>query len=398
MRQIHLWPEESIASNNLTTVSITIETPNQQRTRLWYRIPSEYSQLLTKSSDPFVVATIFLAMKHSANLIVHGQVSPSLLQNLAEFQAAWHCWHPQHYQQVEITGEIEQELEKTITEERAISTFSGGVDSCFTAFRHRTGSCGRLQRNLSAGLMVHGFDIPLSQQQIFDRAVEKSKAILASLGMELIPMATNFRELKLDWEDAFGAAAASCLMLLQNGYTTGLICGSAVYSALLLPYGSNPITDPLLASKSFAILHDGAGFTRLEKIKEIGKWPEALQNLRVCWEGDLQDRNCGHCEKCVRTILGFRVMGISLPPSFEQDVTDSQILALKGVQEDQLTELEPILEAAKAAGISDSWVNALAKSIARNRQTAKMQAYLATLKKLLPDPLRHLWQQLHRRK
>ncbi|WP_375515647.1 hypothetical protein [uncultured Nostoc sp.] len=142
---------------------------------------------------------------------------------------------------------------------RAISAFSGGLDSCFTAFRHSRGKCGRSQRPLEAGLMVHGFDIPLFEQESFDRAVQKSKLTLASLGLELIPMATNFRDFKQNWEDTHGIAVASCLMLLQGGYSIGLIPSSDPYHAVDLSWGwgSNPLTDPLLSSSTFPIIHDG---------------------------------------------------------------------------------------------------------------------------------------------
>ena len=385
MRQIHLWREEAIESDGLTTVSVTIELSNQGRSRLWYRVPSEYGELLTPSCDPFVVATIFLAMSKRADMVVHGEASPSLLQNLAEFQAAWRAWRPYHYGQIEIAAEVEREASQT--GDKAIAAFSGGVDSCFTVFRHQRGRCGRFQRHVKAGLMIHGFDIPLEQQQVFSVAAEKSKKMLASLGVELIPMATNFREIKQDWEDAFGAGTASCLMLLQGGFTAGLVGSSDPYIALNLPYGSNPITDHLLSSRAFQIVCDGASFTRLEKVKEIADWPEALQNLRVCWQGAQKDRNCGQCEKCIRTILGFRVLGLDLPSCFEQDVTDQQILGIRGLTAIQRYDLELILEAAKGS-VSGSWVTALEQCIYRNRQEGAKSDKWAALKQSLPPSLR----------
>ncbi|NET10990.1 MAG: SH3 domain-containing protein, partial [Symploca sp. SIO2B6] len=39
------------------------------------------------------------------------------------------------------------------------------------------------------------------------------------------------------------------------------------YQSLKLPWGTNPITDGLLSSKTFQSIHDGAAFTRLEKIQ-----------------------------------------------------------------------------------------------------------------------------------
>ncbi len=393
MQQIHLWQEETAQVEGFTTVSVTIEQPNQTPSRLWYRVPSEYSSHLTKSSNPFVVATIFLAMEQSADLVVHGEVSPSLLQNLSEFQAAWNCWCPQRYQPVEIVAEVEREQPRA-EQEQAIAAFSGGVDGCFTVWRHRMGRCGRWRRYLQAGLMVHGFDIPLKQQEEFNLAAQKSKAMLESLGVELIPIATNFREIKQDWEDAFGVAIASCLILFQKGYTAGLIGSSDPYHALNLPYGSNPITDPLLSSNAFQLLCDGASCTRLQKVQEVGRWQEAMANLRVCWQGSQFDKNCGRCEKCIRTILNFRVMGLGLPPCFEEDVTDAQILGMKGLKTAQLIELDPILEAAKERGISQPWVKALETCITANRRQAWLKESRASLRKRLPPQLRSHWQQL----
>jgi hypothetical protein len=387
MQQTHIWQEAATQANGFTTLSVTIEQPKQISSRLWYRIPSEYDSHLTKSCDPFVVATIFLAMQQPTNIVVHGSVSPSLLQNLAEFQAVWSCWRPQRYRQVEITAEVEWEQPKGNTD-KSIAAFSGGVDGCFTVWRHRMEQCGRWQRNIQAGLMVHGFDIPLEQEQIFKRAAQKSKVMLASLGVELIPITTNFRELAQDWEDAFGTGIASCLMLLQGCYTAGLIGSSDPYHALNLPYGSNPITDPLLSSQAFQIICDGANFTRLQKVQAIANWQEALANLRVCWQGSQPDKNCGQCEKCIRTILNFRVLGLGLPPCFEQDVTDQQILGIQGLSKAQLIELEPILEAAKAADISDSWMKALDLCIKQHQRAELQKKYRQALRQQLPAPIK----------
>jgi hypothetical protein len=388
MRKTHLWPEETVEANGSTTVSVTIESSDRDHASLWYRVPSEYAALIPSSCDSFAVATLMLAMSQSTDVVVHGEVSPSLLRNLEEFQSAWVCWCPQKYQKIEITAEVEREQLSAAPEEKAIAAFSGGVDSCFTVFRHKAGRAGRLTRNLQAGLMVHGFDIPLAQQQVFERAEEKSRAILASLGVELITMTTNFRELPQDWEDVFGAAVASALMLLRGGYTIGLLPSSYTYQSLFLPWGSNPLTDPLLSSHAFQIIHDGIAFKRIEKIRELTHFPAALQGLRVCWEGEQLDRNCGRCEKCIRTILGFRVMGIGLPSCFEQDVTERQILDIHTSKKSQITYFEEILEIAKENGISDSWVSTLEECIKRNQRSVTLKQSSPTLRERLPSTLR----------
>lgn len=385
MKQIHIWPEEKVEANDWVSTSAVIEIPERNRWLLWYRIPIQYGDYLTERCDSFLIATIFLAMKRAANVTVHGEVSPLLLRNLTEFQAAWSSWCPQQYRPVEIRADVEKEA-PNLQENRAIAAFSGGVDSSFTIWRHRTKRCGRLTENLQAGLMIHGLDIPLNRQEVFEQAAVRGSKMLSSLGVELIPLATNFRQLPLKWEDAFGTGIVSCLMLLQGGYSKGIIASSFPYHALSFPYGSNPVTDWLLSSSAFQMVHDGAEFNRIEKIRELVSWQEALQYLRVCWQGPDLDRNCGRCEKCARTILIFRLVGGGLPPCFERDLSNNQIRDI-WVQEGPLTEMERVLEAAIQAEIDESWVQSLKQCVRRNQR-------IEFLKKRLPvawkDRLRRL--------
>lgn len=397
---IHLWQEEIKEIEDEIIIEATVEE-FEYRYPLWYRLPLGYRSQVSQSCNPFVLATLFLAMNKKANLVVHGEVSPSLLQHLVEFQVAWSCWNPRRYQQVDIRADVERESQKIEASKRVISTFSGGVDSCFTAWRHCVDSesyCNKKQQiNLEAAIMVHGFDIPLEQKEVFQRAADKSKRMLESLGVELIPVTTNFRDIKQDWEDAHGAGIASCLSLFEGTYNFGLIPSGPSYKTLVFPLGSNPITDPMLSSQNFQIIHDGTGFSRLEKIDAIAQWKEARENLRVCWEGSQLDRNCGKCEKCLRTILSFRALGAGLPGCFEQDVSDRAIVDIK-VRKAQLeVDFVPILNLAKASNLSDSWVTALETSITRNRRRLVREDRIAAFKKQIPRPVKRQWQKLRSR-
>ncbi|ACK73916.1 hypothetical protein PCC7424_5867 (plasmid) [Gloeothece citriformis PCC 7424] len=374
MNKTHLWPEQTVEIDGITTISVTIETPDKNKNILWYQIPAEHSSLLTPNSDPFVAPVIFLAMSQKTDLVIHGEVSPSLLRNLEEFQAVWGCWRPNRYRTVEMTADVEREPLTTDRPQKAISAFSGGLDSCFTAFRHTQGKCGRNQRPLQAGLMVQGFDIALSESEAFEGAAQKSKLMLNSLGLELITMKTNFREIlgkSKHWEDVHGAAIASALMLLQGGYSIGLIPSSDPYNAVDISWGwgSNPLSDPLLSSDSFNIFHDGGAFSRPAKLQLVAQWPKGLENLRICWEGKQKDRNCGYCEKCVQAILTFRVLGLNLPPCFNNDVNDEEITRV--LKKDLLIEYAPILAFAKANCLSDSWVTILREFVIANAVTEK---------------------------
>jgi hypothetical protein len=379
MKTIHLWPEVLTDVGDRVELGVTLELPDGDCQRLWYRIPAHYSDRLTNHCDPFVVATIMLAMRQRAEIRIHGEVSFTLLSNLEEFQAIWSNWHPSVYRVVNLWAEKELKHSVTPTVQRAISAFSGGVDSSFTAWRHRQRRCGRRQQPLQTGLMVHGFDIPLAAINGFTGAALRAKKMLASLGLEFLPVTTNFREVfTQNWEEIFATAIASTLLLFQRYYSVGLIPASHPYRAREFIYGSNSVSDRLLSTQACTLIHDGAGADRVSKIRELSQWPEAVQHLRVCWEGAYPERNCGVCEKCIRNILSFRVVGIQTPACFDHHVTDMEILNLN-VKGATLSACQNLLNSAKSENISSSWVKALAQAIQRNQRQAALQTLLPSI-------------------
>jgi hypothetical protein len=327
-------------------------------------------------------------MRRATDLWIHGSVSHSLLQNLEEFQAAWSCWRPGRYQPVNVV--VDEEVERGGKAcDMALAAFSGGLDSCFSVWRHTQGHCGRRTRNLKAALMIHGFDIPLHEPDVYSRAAKKSRAMVESAGLDFIPMACNYREFGGDWEQEHGAALASCLSLLSKGYSTGLIAASHVYSTLLFPWGSNPLTDPMLSSDTFAIVYDSAEFSRVQKAKGVSEWEEAMSFLRVCWQGQHKDQNCGSCLRCIATALCFAAMHIKPPaclnvPSLEEGIKTLRSLKTSPVA---VTRLEEILDTAKESLIQDSWPKALEQCIRLKRRQGNR--CLADLKQRTNKLLRH---------
>ena len=364
---IQLWKEENIINNEQITCKIIIERDGRKINSLWYKLPAKFSPCLSNNFDPFVVATIFSAMQFSADLVVHGTVSPSLIDNLAEFQDIWQTWVPDKYTKIDIIPDREQEPDPIRKPQDAVLAFSGGADGCFTAWRHHNRSCGRLNKNIHAGVFIHGFDIPLEEKESFEVAKKHASLLLESLGIIIIPIVTNFQKLGQNWGYSHGAGLASCLMLLQNRYSYGLIGSSAPYDKIN-PWGSNPLTDRLLSNTFFKVVYDGASFMRHEKIAEISKWPEVNSYLRVCWEGKHFDKNCGKCEKCIRTILSFRITGGSLPKCFEQDISDEQIVRLRCKNYSQFYHLQGLYDLARKKQINEPWVHSLQRCIKINKK------------------------------
>jgi len=159
------------------------------------------------------------------------------------------------------------------------------------------------------------------------------------------------------------------LMLLQGGFIAGLIAGSHSYADLYFPWGSTPLTDPLLSSESFPIFYDSPDAPRNIKVREIASWPEAQRYLRVCLGKDRteRDKNCGRCEKCIRTILNYRALGLGLPACFEHDASLSQIGKLCFQNVKFLHYYNAILEDARNSKVTGGWTRMVQLMIFTNR-------------------------------
>jgi hypothetical protein len=370
MSILQIWPEEPRREGGSTVIGAVVEAPGHERKHLWYSIPESRTTDLPGNSDPFAVATIFLMMQTGVEVRVHGKVSPSLLRNLAEYQAAWVAWMPT-LRSVMIRADQEEETAPSEPREDAVLAFSGGVDSSFTAFRHARADASRILYRPTAGVMVHGFDIPLDEPETFAAAAKRSESMMSSLGLDLIPVATNYRQLVEDWTHSFGAALASCLMLFSGRFRVGLIGQGLTYSEFCaLHEGSNPLTDPMLSSDFFRIVPDGAAFDRADKIFAMRDWSECLQYLRVCWAGPQKDRNCCVCEKCIRNILTFRALGLGLPACFDRDVDRQQIKTMNpGPKVLAMIRYAELGRLAAERGADGPWVRTLEKRLGRLKRS-----------------------------
>ncbi len=374
-----IWLQDWVERDDQVTIGAAIERSGLPQRHLWYRVPTALRSSVTHSADPFVAGVLFDTMLVGGRLVVHGDVSPSLLRNLEELQLAWEKWRPETYRRVEIVADKQVEAQAADTT-AAVMPFSGGVDSCFTAWRHSANIAGPQQCDLRAGMIVHGFDIPVARESEYDGAAKRAEKMLKSIDMDCIRLTTNFRELNGDWEDTHGAGLASCLMLLQKGYRLGLIASSFAYSYLVLPYGSNPLTDGMFTSAAFPVIHDGAGFHRMEKTQAVAQWPAVAEHLRVCWQGSQLDRNCCRCQKCISNMLYFRLVGLPSMECFPQDISDDEISRMVYSREDEIGSMERILKVADELGVTDSWVQAVKTSLRQSR-----------LKMKVPWRVRALW-------
>jgi hypothetical protein len=308
--------------------------------------------------DGFVNAVIFYAMGSGQDIFVDGPMTRSSLLNLAAFQEAWSCWKPDIYRPIKIEpSSIADDVPRG--QVQAIAAFSGGADSIFSVLRHAND-----QYALGSAMLVHGFDVPTDRADDLNLLIERVRPLLDSLNLRPRIVRTNLAELRLqNWHDSFLAQLSCCLHNYSHEFRYGLTGGGEPYNALVLPWGQNPCTDYLLSGDTFSIVHDGAAFSRTEKIEAIARDPIATKAVKVCWSAADRSKNCGICEKCILTRLNFKAVGIDNPSCFDGEITPDQIRLSPLSYETQRAGFRSILDYANRRGITGDWLDFMEQSL-----------------------------------
>jgi hypothetical protein len=282
----------------------------------WFDVPRAVADPSTDSASAWLVATLPLAAALGGTVASRSPVDPRLLENVQRILEIWRAWYPWVQP---VNFDVRTSPTRNAAERRAAAFFSGGADSLFTALRPRDQALSGERTPIDELISVHGFDIPLSNTAAFDRLRERHRTFAPAIGCTLIDVATNLRETRLrevswGWV-AHGCAMAAVALCLEPHYHTVLVPATGGYRDLH-PWASHPLTDPLFSTDGTEFVHDGAGHTRVEKLRLITQHERALGVLRVCWESR-SDENCGRCNKCLRTMAVLECLGaLGRAPTF----------------------------------------------------------------------------------
>ncbi len=293
--------------------SVLLCKENGESREYWLEVPLEKADWLVEHEDPLLVLALFPIMRCEGECHIHAEIDRRLLENLTEHMRIWKLWCPGVYHCPRLVTDAIVDRSCSGRQDEAICAFSGGVDASYALMSHHDRHWEELSLRVPAAVMIHGADISLGQQAAFDTAFSRSHTALSQLGIELIPVRMNYREYPCTWNDCHLSAIAAALALFGRRFNRGILgsddAATKEMITLSIPYGMNYITDHLLNSSAFTITPVGSDALRTERCAFISRFPEIMQQLRVCYQANSGGYNCGVCEKCLRTALNFMAAG-----------------------------------------------------------------------------------------
>jgi hypothetical protein len=309
--------DEILISSRIEVRGVTRKGPNN----LWFRFPS-WSQP-SDDADPFVVALLLFAMQNGEDIDVMGSLSRKVYEGLDRYQRVFHSWFPDRFKLIEIHCSHLRDNVSSATAGKG-AAFSGGVDSFYTFLS--------LREELTHTIFMTGFDMPANLVESIGELVRSFSKMMKECGIDFIAGSTNIRMFvnAVDWTNAHGPALIATALFFKHRLSEFYIPSS--YKEGAYPsWGTHPDLDPLLSSESMNIVHHGSQVNRVQKLKLVAQAPISYERLRVCWIQDIGLRNCGRCEKCVRTQIALDIVGaLSKYKTFEKPTLDySQIRQLR---------------------------------------------------------------------
>lgn len=294
----------SLTSNNThTTLSADFAFHGEKFRQMFFRVENKYKNFVYADASPFLASLFLPCMKRQENIIIEGSVSKKILKTLPEIMKLVSKKWDVGFKKISV--KTTHTSKDTASPKATGSFFTGGVDSFYTYLKNK--------KDITHFVLIHGCDIPLKNTSFFTKVTHTVKKIVKKEKLGLIIVESNYREIiepVLEWEWNLGSALGAVGLLLRNGLKSIYIPGGMRWDQLC-PYGTHPDLDPLWSAEKFTIIHDGCGYSRLEKVRaSISRSPLALKYLRVCCHYIKGQYNCNQCFKCVQTKIELLCAGV----------------------------------------------------------------------------------------
>ncbi len=285
---------------------------------LWFRFPESCSKHVTGHLNGFAAALLPLAMTLGENLYMEGILSPHLLKGLEDYQRIQCAWKPTSFKPVRIDQDQLQLAEANPAGSAVGCSFSGGIDSLHTLWRHLPQNEPIPEYRISHCLMINGFDADSDIENTghFSRIQKSIEPLMTSYALELIVCQTNY----MSFSDpnilkaSFAAMVTAPALVLGRLFSCFFVPSSYRFDAFFRD-GSHLMFDHLISTESMQTIHDSSHLQRPEKTAIVSNWSATYSMLRVCFNatGYRQDTasivNCSRCEKCIRTMKTLEVLG-----------------------------------------------------------------------------------------
>lgn len=273
--------------------------------KIWFKIPKKYGHV-ARIDDCFFIIGLSLALARHEDFTFDGTISDRLYKRISRFNKYFGFAAGK-------TSVNAVKKDRAPVLHKIGQFFTLGVDSFYTLLCH-------LPQKTRSLIYVEGFDVPLNKTRFLRSVENKIKIVGRKTGNKTLFAKTNLREVSdkiIGWGPFHMAALVSVGMLF--GFNTIYVNGESFDAP---DWGIRKGAGELFSygkMKFLLIGHNKKREIKIQKILRSKFAPVFLKNVRVCWENITHlftKYNCSSCQKCIKTILTLKALGVTNPPTF----------------------------------------------------------------------------------
>lgn len=279
----------------------------------WFDYPAEYQQFIcSERCDAFLVALIPYAMCHGMDVICKAALSEKLAYKMREYYIPAMSKYQKGFQNIELTAD---ELSGAdLCAEHAVGTgMSCGVDSFYTTLKHGNQVPEHFRITHLVSMNVGSFG-PFGGEKSygwFQEELKNAARVSKQLGLPLIDINSNLMEFyQEDHTNSGTFRMMGAILGLQKLFSMYYISSGYMLDEFDITAVGNTHYDLVNCecgqNESTCFYTFGSEMSRFEKTEYVAKAPVTYDFLTVCERGN---KNCGKCEKCIRTMSVLYSMG-----------------------------------------------------------------------------------------
>ncbi|WP_289129025.1 hypothetical protein [uncultured Clostridium sp.] len=287
-----------------------IETETEYN--MWFEVEEEnVKYLCCEKADAFLVAILPYAIKHELDIEVEAKISAKLYYQLNTCLLPLLCEYFKK-RTIKINADTDNSI---LNNENAVGTgISMGIDSLYSILKNSNLKTKEFNVThltfFNAG--ASGRFGGEKARNLYNIRKEQARRFSAENGLKFVCVDSNMNEfLMMSHVATHTFRSVACVLALQKLFS------KYYYASLGKKFNATEINeDPgyydilllqCLSNENLQFYSDGVGISRLEKVKELAKHSITYKWLNVCIGGE---KNCGHCPKCIRTLLELESIGV----------------------------------------------------------------------------------------
>lgn len=300
---------------------------------VWYSVSNEYGSYLCEDyADSFVLVALLWAMKSGQEIVVDAPVSPRLQFSLYNTVQPIYAKAIPGFRPVKISSQPNPGIK--YNGKGLGCCCSLGIDS-FSSFLQHYGPEVPQEYRVSHLTLFNsgqlGDETWEKVHHYFVEAADNLRPFAAEVGLPLLAVDTNLNDFFLGTGvtgiQSVLLRTISCALSLQKLFGKYAFASSYSIEYFKLCAHDDAYAEaavaPLLSTDNTEIILSDPAKTRVEKTAFISKYPITTKYLDVCWSAQMakstihqtkffdekKNKNCGKCDKCLRTLLALDLLG-----------------------------------------------------------------------------------------